>query len=273
MKKFAVLGNPIKHSKSTFIHKEFSKETNIELIYDFMLCPLEGFVQCVDNFRDNGGIGLNITVPFKEHAYAYATELTERAKRAKAVNTLKFFEDGKVIGDNTDGDGLVWDIKRLGWDLVDKDILIIGAGGASRGIIGPILDLCPKSICLVNRTFEKAKLIQEDYPSISVGTLESTYETENKYDVVINATSLSLSNNVPTISEKIFKSNTCCYDLMYTPSGETSFLKWCVDHGVSENNVSDGLGMLVGQAALSFQLWHGVLPTGKDIIAKVRALV
>ena len=273
MKKFAVLGNPIKHSKSPFIHKEFSIETNIELIYDFLLCPLDGFVQCVDNFRENGGLGLNITVPFKEHAYAYATELTDRAKKAKAVNTLKFFENGKVVGDNTDGDGIIWDFKRLGWELADKDILIIGAGGASRGILGPILELNPKSISLINRTFEKAKLIQEDYPSISVGTLESTNDLDKKYDIVINATSLSLSNHVPSISKQIFKLNTCCYDLMYTPSGETSFLEWCVEQGVSKDNVSDGLGMLVGQAALSFQLWHGVLPDGKDIIAKVRALV
>lgn len=270
MDKYAVLGNPIGHSKSPFIHTIFAQETNQDMEYGSILSPLDGFKETVDNFRKNGGKGLNITVPFKEEAYKYADNLSDRAKKAGAVNTLKFLDDGSSFGDNTDGFGFIWDLKRLNWEVKDSSILLIGAGGALKGIIGPIMEEKPKNVVLVNRTIEKARAIKELYPSIKVLSFEDLNGSNETFNIVVNCTSLSLSNKLPNISEKFITKNSHVYDLMYS-NKNTIFLDWAKSLGC--NNISDGLGMLVGQAALSFNLWRGVMPESKNVFLKLRELI
>src|SRR5574344_1309302 len=199
MDKYAVLGNPIAHSRSPYIHTEFAKSCNQDLIYDKLLCPLDDFKKTVDTFKNSSGKGLNITVPFKEQAYNYATVLTDRANKAGAVNTLKFCDDGSIIGDNTDGAGFIWDLDRLGWSLKGKKVLLLGAGGASRGIIGPIIERLPSSVLLVNRTISKALSIKDIFPSIMVCSYDDLNDANTTFDYIVNCTSLSISGQVPPI--------------------------------------------------------------------------
>ncbi|MBQ3775441.1 MAG: shikimate dehydrogenase [Ruminobacter sp.] len=270
MDKYAVLGNPINHSRSPFIHTMFAETTLQNMEYGRLLCPLDDFKNTVDNFRREGGKGLNVTVPFKEQAYAYADTLTDRASKAGAVNTIKFCDDGTVVGDNTDGAGFIYDIKRLGWNFAGKRILILGAGGAARGIIGPILDESPEEILLVNRTLEKAQLIQKNFSQLKVATYESLTGDDISYDVIINATSLSLSGQLPQMNDSLYK-GALVYDLMYGKTDTTVFTEYAKEHGATQ--VSDGLGMLVGQAALSFNLWRGVSPDPAPVLKALREIL
>jgi shikimate dehydrogenase len=270
MDKYAVLGNPINHSKSPIIHEIFAKQTKQEIIYDRLLCPIGQFKETVNSFKNSGGKGLNITVPFKEEAYLYADELTERAKSAKAVNTLLFNENGTVLGDNTDGDGFIWDIHRLGWDFKDKKILLVGAGGALKGIIGPILSQLPKEAYLVNRTVKKALEVKDLYNQINVKSFDELKDVDIKFDYIINCTSLSLSNQLPDISKDFVHSDLCVYDLMYSDK-ETIFQSWALENGAKQAN--DGLGMLVGQAALSFKLWRSITPPTEEVFKKLREML
>ncbi len=266
MDKYAVLGNPINHSRSPFIHTMFAEAESQNMEYGRLLCPLDDFKGTVDAFRKEGK-GLNVTVPFKEQAFAYADILTDRAQRAGAVNTLKFCDDGSVIGDNTDGAGFIYDIKRLGWNFSGKNILVLGAGGAARGIIGSILDEKPESVLLVNRTIEKAELIKQSFNEINVTTYDGLLAEGRMFDVIVNATSLSLNGEVPRINESMY-SNVLAYDLMYGKTGATVFTDYALSNGAQE--VSDGLGMLVGQAALSFNLWRGVAPDPAPVLKALR---
>lgn len=270
MDKYAVLGNPVEHSKSPVIHTMFASSTKQQMEYGRLLCPLDAFKETVDTFKKNGGKGLNITVPFKEEAYQYATTLTPRAKIAKAVNTLKFNDDGEIIGDNTDGYGFIWDIKRLGWDFNNKKLLLIGAGGALKGILFPILEQEPKEVYLVNRTIQKALDLQKQYPKLIVRSFEELNGDEVVFDYIINCTSLSLTNQLPNLDKKFIHKNVCVYDLMYA-SEPTIFLSWAKNLGAQD--AQDGLGMLVGQAALSFKLWRGVIPEAAEVFIKLRELL
>lgn len=267
MDRYAVLGNPINHSRSPFIHTMFAESTAQNMEYGRLFCPLGEFVKTVDDFRANGGKGLNITVPFKEQAHAYATMLSDRARRAGAVNTLKFNDDGTVYGDNTDGAGFIFDIKRAGWDFTGRRILVLGAGGASRGILGGILDEKPLSVLLVNRTVEKAVVLQQEFGGIEVCSFEDLNCRSDRFEFIINATSLSLNSKLPAIADGLYK-DARVYDLMYGSSSNTVFTEHAVKCGAEE--AMDGLGMLVGQAAVSFEIWRGVTPEPQPVLDALR---
>lgn len=267
--RYAVFGNPIIHSKSPFLHKTFATETQQQLHYDSQCVDIGQFIDAANAFFASGGLGLNITVPFKSEAFIYAENLTPRAKRAGAVNTLFLDKSKNIIGDNTDGIGLVTDItKNLAWTLKEKSILIVGAGGAVRGILEPIIEQQPKSITIVNRTLEKATtLSQEFHDLLPIEACSFSDLKEASFDIIINGTSASLTGDLPPLKNDLIRSNTHCYDMMYSKE-LTPFLKWAKENGCKE--LSDGLGMLVCQGAESFFIWRGVKPKTNDIIKKIR---
>ncbi|WP_318523405.1 shikimate dehydrogenase [Photobacterium leiognathi] len=268
MDKYVVFGNPIGQSKSPFIHTLFARQTSQQMTYTSQLVALDGFVQAADAFFNDGGKGCNITVPFKEQAYQYATTLTERARLAGAVNTLKKLDDGGVLGDNTDGEGLVQDLINQQVVLQDQRILLLGAGGAARGVILPLLAQQPKQLVIANRTLSKAQQLAELFSSYgNVVALEQAELEDQTFDVIINSTSASLSGDVPAIPSKVIGANTTCYDMVYG-SAITSFNRWAKEHGAIKT--LDGLGMLVGQAAESFMLWRGLRPGAKQVQRELR---
>ncbi|MGN0915954.1 MAG: shikimate dehydrogenase [Succinivibrio sp.] len=249
---YAVFGNPVAHSMSPMLHAYFAELTSQDMSYDKILVPEDSFASCADEFFKNGGKGANVTVPCKLDAYSYADTLTPYAEAAGAVNTLKLMDDGRILGDNTDGRGLVSDLLRTGCVLKGSKILIIGAGGASKGIVKPILDESPCCITIVNRTVSKAQEIAGQHD----GDLRATSfeDLDGRFDVIINATSLSLKEELPNVSDDILQSAFYVYDLMYKKEGDTIFTKHARNLGVQ--NVHAGFGMLVGQAVLSFELWR-----------------
>lgn len=265
--RYAVFGNPIGHSKSPFIHTLFARQTNQSLTYTAEIAPVDGFVSAAKAFFATGGKGCNITVPFKEDAYQFATRLTERAKLAGAVNTLKKLDDGEIIGDNTDGEGLVQDLLQYQVSLEGARILLIGAGGAARGVLKPLLDQNPAEIIITNRTLSKAEQLAELFLPYGVIKAVAIHDIDQAFDVVINSTSASLSGELPAISPAIFSPHTYAYDMMYG-SGKTAFNQWAIENGVAA--AYDGLGMLVGQAAESFMLWRGLRPGTKQILRELR---
>ncbi|MGY0617461.1 shikimate dehydrogenase [Vibrio sp. FJH11] len=265
--RYAVFGNPIGHSKSPFIHTLFARQTNQSLTYTAECAPVDGFLETVNMFFAEGGKGCNVTLPFKEEAYQFATRLTERAQLAGAVNTLKKLDDGEIIGDNTDGAGLVQDLLQHHVVLEGARILIIGAGGASRGVINPLLDQKPASLTVTNRTFAKAEELAELFAAYGPVTAKEMSTITEEYDVIINSTSASLSGELPDISPTIFAANSTSYDMMYG-KGDTTFNQWAKAHGAV--HAYDGLGMLVGQASESFMLWRGLRPGAKQILRELR---
>ncbi|MGF1752266.1 shikimate dehydrogenase [Vibrio makurazakiensis] len=264
---YVVFGNPIEHSKSPFIHTMFASQTAQHLTYTTYKAPKDGFVQAATAFFNDGGKGCNVTVPFKEDAFKFAEQLTERAQLAGAVNTLKRLHSGVVVGDNTDGEGLVQDLLRNKVTLADMTILVIGAGGAARGVIKPLLDQMPSKVVITNRTLSKAEVLAESFAEFGNVQALSMQEIEQSFDVVINSTSASLSGDLPDISKAIFHDKSTSYDMMYQ-QGATSFNQWALDCGC--NQVYDGLGMLVGQAAESFALWRGVRPETEKVLQTLR---
>ncbi|MDF5451809.1 shikimate dehydrogenase, partial [Vibrio parahaemolyticus] len=218
-------------------------------------------------FFSEGGKGCNITMPLKEDAYQFASRLTERAQLAGAVNTLKKLDDGEIIGDNTDGAGLVQDLIQHQVVLEGARILITGAGGAARGVIKPLLDQKPTSLTITNRTFSKAQELAELFVSHGPILAKEMASIDEEYDVIINSTSASLSGELPTISSSIFAANSTSYDMIYG-KGVTSFNLWAKENGAA--HAYDGLGMLVGQAAESFMLWRGLRPGAKQILRELR---
>ncbi len=264
---YAVFGNPISHSKSPLVHSLFAKEFGIELEYRAMHVDIGGFEQAVSGFQANGGNGLNVTVPFKLNAWKIADELTDRAQVAGAVNTLTF--DGVIKGDNTDGVGLVKDIEaNLQVPLPGSRVLVIGAGGAVRGVLLPLLQQNPKSIMVANRTKSKADvLVQEFSDHGNVGSVALDGAGASPYDIVINATSTGIHGKLPAISPQVFREVKLVYDMMYGKM-PTQFMEWAIANGVEQ--VADGLGMLVEQAAESFNIWHGVMPDTPPVIQAVR---
>lgn len=262
---YAVFGHPIGHSKSPRIHQLFAQQTGQALNYVAQDVPAESFKAAADAFFANGGKGLNCTVPLKELAWQYANRLTERARLAKAVNTLAKQADGSIVGDNTDGIGLVNDLTlNHGITLTNNRILILGAGGASRGIVGPLLDCRPKQIVIANRTVSKAENIAEEFSDL--GMVESSDYAElsgRQFDLILNATSASLSAQLPPLPGNLLETHGCCYDLAYG-TRPTAFVEWGkANHAVKS---LDGLGMLVEQAAEAFFVWRGIRPLTSDVI-------
>ncbi|RPH24007.1 shikimate dehydrogenase [Buttiauxella warmboldiae] len=267
METFAVFGNPIEHSKSPQIHKMFAEQLKIEHPYGRVLAPVDNFIATLERFFQAGGKGVNVTVPFKEQAFARADELTERAALAGAVNTLKCLHDGRLLGDNTDGIGLLTDLERLSLIKPGQRILLLGAGGAARGVLLPLLSLdC--SVTIVNRTFSRAQQLAQLFSHTgSVQALEQTALEGCRFELIINATSSGIAGDIPAIPASLLSHHVHCYDMFYQ-QGETPFLRWCIQHGVQ--HYADGLGMLVGQAAHAFFLWHGVLPEITPVIEKLK---
>lgn len=267
--RYAVFGNPIAHSKSPLIHSLFAEQTNQTISYTAVLVLPDKFNQAVSNFAKSGGKGINITVPFKLEAWNIANQLSDRAKRAGAVNTLIINDQGDISADNTDGVGLVRDlIINNQIDIADKTILILGAGGAVRGTLQPLLEQKPTSIIIANRTKEKAIALSNDFSDL--GNLQGLGLNELEginADIIINGTSASLKGELPVLPDTLIKENTFCYDMMYAAE-PTVFMQWAVDNG--SNKTSDGLGMLVEQAAESFFIWRGTLPDTKSVIQSIR---
>lgn len=270
--RYAVFGSPINHSKSPIIHQLFAEQTGQHLTYDAVEVTPADFDNTVDGFFANGGKGLNCTVPLKELAWQYAVKKSERAEYSKAVNTLILQEDGTILGDNTDGIGLVTDlVNNHEISLEDSRILILGAGGACRGIIGPLLDQSPASVAIANRTVPKAVNLAAEF--IKKGEIRACgYEDlgRKKFDLILNATSASLSDQLPPLPEGLLKKSAVCYDLAYG-SGPTTFVRWGWANHAAQS--LDGLGMLVEQAAEAFYFWRGVRPATKPVIQKLKALV
>jgi len=268
---YAVIGNPISHSKSPLIHKTFAQQTNQSMQYDPILAPLDGFQATVESFRQHGGKGLNVTVPFKLEAYRLATRLTERAAIAQAVNTLKF-ENDEILGDNTDGAGLVRDIEyNLGIPIAEKRILLLGAGGAARGVILPLLQQKPSLLAIANRTPAKAAALQEQFNAYGNSVAGNfIHFAEEHFDIIINATSASLHDALPELPTGVFAQATLAYDLMYRQES-TLFLKFAQQNGTRQ--IADGIGMLVEQAAESFFLWRGIRPQTKPVIAMLKSQI
>lgn len=269
MDKYAVFGNPVKHSKSPLIHSEFAKNTNEAVSYEAISPALDTFKQGIIAFREIGGKGCNVTVPFKEEAYALADHISERAKLAGAANTLIFNDDGSISADNTDGAGLVLDLQNNEVPLKEKRILIIGAGGAARGVIKPLLDCEPASIVICNRTHRKATILAErfsEFGNIQAVPVEEL-KFESNFDLIINSTSASLTGDLPPVSAGIFKGCAFAYDMAYG-NELTCFINWALEHGV--NTAIDGLGMLVGQAAESFYIWRNKKPEITPVLTLLR---
>ena len=268
-KKFAVFGNPIKQSKSPSIHSLFAEQFGLQIQYRAVRVELDAFVQAATNFFEGGGTGLNVTVPFKGEAFDYADRLSDRALRAGAVNTLSRGDDGAVEGDNTDGIGLVRDmVVNLGWAVQGLRVLLLGAGGAARGILEPLLRERPMELTVVNRTPARATQLAAEFAAI--GPVEGgAYDLINgrQFDLIINATSAGLSGEVPALPGSLLTERSCCYDLVYGAE-PTPFMRWSAHHAAWA--VADGLGMLVEQAAQSFYIWHGVRPETRSVINRVR---
>ncbi|SQI35211.1 Shikimate dehydrogenase [Leminorella richardii] len=267
MRDFAVFGNPISHSKSPRIHSLFGASTHISLNYVTRLATLEGFEQELKDFFSEGALGANITMPFKERAFALCDELTERASCAGAVNTVHRLDDGRLLGDNTDGIGLVSDLVRLDMIRRDSRILLIGAGGAARGVIQPLLAYgC--ELVITNRTASKASALACEFSTLGNITSKTCSELEGMaFDLIVNATSTGISGDLPPIPSSLFARETACYDMFYQ-AGNTPFIAWAVTQGVLR--YADGLGMLVGQAAHSFNLWNSVMPEVEPVMAELR---
>jgi len=267
MDQYAVFGNPIKHSKSPFIHTQFAKQTAQQLVYSAINAPVDDFENSLNAFFAREGKGCNITVPFKEQAFTYAQQLTERATLAGAVNTLKLTDDGMIIGDNTDGAGLVLDLKNNHIDLNNARILLIGAGGAARGVCGPLLAETPKQLVIANRTFPKAETLATVFSSFGNIKAVEFDDLEGDFDLIINSTSASLNGLLPPVNDSLVRPETAIYDMMYSPE-KTVFNAWASELGARV--VIDGLGMLVGQAAESFAIWRDVKPTTKSVLNELR---
>jgi len=267
--RYAVMGNPISHSKSPVIHRLFAEQTGQDIVYEAILVDRDGFIAAVRLFQQEGGKGLNITVPFKQEAWVLVDQHSERAELAGAVNTIVLQADGQLYGENTDGLGMVRDlVENHGIPLTAKRILLLGAGGAARGVLGPVLEQHPASVFIANRTEERAIHLAQQFRShglVQGGGFDAL--GEDAFDLIVNGTAASLEGVVPPIPASCIASRTCCYDMMYGRE-PTPFLDWAQEHGAAQT--MDGLGMLVEQAAESFALWRGVRPDTRPVIAFLR---
>lgn len=267
--RYAVFGSPIAHSRSPEIHQLFADQTEQALTYGKQLVEPDDFESACRQFFADGGKGLNITLPLKELAFGFADRITERAKQAGAANTLKVEDDGSILADNTDGPGLVRDLRsNQGWTIHGKRVLILGAGGAVRGVMGPLLKEEPQELWIANRTEEKAQILAALFNKegqVQACGLDSI--PSQPFDLIINGTSLSLQGDAPPLTSAQLSTETACYDMAYGRE-PTAFLRWAEAQGI--NRLADGLGMLVEQAAESFSLWRGVMPETTPVIAAMR---
>lgn len=276
--RYAVFGHPIGHSKSPIIHAAFARQTGEDISYEAILAPVTDFPRALRAFIDAGGRGANVTVPFKEEAFRLATQRTPRAELAGAVNTL-VFNGQDIVGDNTDGAGLLCDLTlNLACPLKHRRLLLLGAGGAARGVLGPLLDAQPAALVIANRTASKAvDLARHFAASGAVGNLSGCAYHDlpgQTFDLVINATSASLSGELPPLpagtSASVFAPGSFAYDMMYG-QGSTLFLAFAQAQGAA--HLADGLGMLVEQAAEAFFVWRGIRPAGAPVMALLRGAV
>ena len=267
--RYAVFGNPVKHSKSPVIHTAFAAQGGQNRHYRAVRVEWGGFADAARGFFAGGGAGLNITVPFKEEAFRFAERLTDRAMRAGAVNTLSRCEDGCIEGDNTDGIGLVRDIvANLGWRVQGRRLLILGAGGAARGVLEPLLRENPRELLIVNRTPERAEQLVHEFSDIApLAGGGYALLGDRQFDLVVNATSASLAGELPDLPSSLLTEHSCCYDLVYGAE-PTPFMRWAALHAAWA--VADGLGMLVEQAAQSFYIWRRVRPETQSVIRQLR---
>ncbi|MDJ0956116.1 MAG: shikimate dehydrogenase [Arenicellales bacterium] len=268
---YAVMGNPVAHSRSPEIHQLFAQQASIKIDYQRLQVDVGGFAQAVSNFQASGGQGLNVTVPFKVEAWELTDTCSERAELARAVNTL-WFEANAINGDNTDGVGIVRDINNnLQRPINHTRLLVLGAGGAVRGVLGELLRCQPSQVVVANRTVDKAVELADTFQNHSnaeilgcgFGELE-----EMHFDIIINGTAASLTGEVPPIPKIHFGDGALAYDMVYSTK-PTAFMRWATGTGIP--HVSDGLGMLVEQAAESFYIWHGYRPSTEPVIRALRS--
>ena len=274
MDRYAVIGNPIAHSKSPFIHRAFAQQTTQTLSYDAILGPEEGFADTVRAFAASGGKGMNVTVPFKLEAFGLADHLSPRAQAAGAVNTLSFRLDG-IHGDNTDGVGLIRDLEvNLHCPLAGRRVLLLGAGGAARGVMQPLLATQPAQLTISNRTAARAQTLARRFaPDARATRIEAvSFDrlADQVFDVIINATSASLAGDVPPIPADVYADGALAYDMMYAAT-PTAFMQAATAAGAART--ADGLGMLVEQAAESFLIWRGVRPASAPMLAQLREML
>ncbi len=267
---FCVVGSPIAHSKSPDIHLAFGRQCGIALRYERIEVHARCFARALAEFVDAGGRGMSITVPLKEEAFRALSIHQPRAALTGAANMMTVAADGSTVADNADGTGLVRDLTdNHGLYLKGRRLLLLGAGGAARGVIPALLEEQPSELFIANRTLRKATDLVAQFHTLGpIGAFDYVDVPSRPYDLVINATSLSLSGEIPPLSADTIGSETCCYDMMYTADGHTRFLDWCRDNGAAA--CYDGLGMLVEQAANSFSIWHGVAPDTAPVIAALR---
>jgi shikimate dehydrogenase len=267
--RYAVIGNPVAHSKSPRIHAEFARQTGEAISYEKMYAELPDFEAAVQRFRDQGGRGLNVTIPFKHRAYELASRRSGRAEQAGAVNTLSFDADG-IFGDNTDGVGLVRDLAgNLTCAIAGRRVLVLGAGGASYGVCGPLLDEKPAALAVANRTRDKAVALTKRfaalYPDADILGVGYDELADSEFDVVVNATSAGLAGETPPLHASVFAPAALAYDMVYGTT--TPFLEFAANAGA---RTADGVGMLVEQAAESFYVWRRVRPQTAPVIALLR---
>ncbi|MGL5290899.1 MAG: shikimate dehydrogenase [Vibrionaceae bacterium] len=270
MDNYVVIGNPVSHSKSPFIHTLFARQTGQQMHYQTLEAPLDGFASTAAHFFANGGRGCNVTLPFKEQAFVFAKQLTKRAQLAGAVNTLKRLDDGGILGDNTDGYGLIQDLKNHHVSLEKSSILLLGAGGGARGVLFDLLQQQPKRLVIANRCAPKAARLVSDFTAwAGCAQLECAklQDVSQPFDLVINATAASLNGVLPAVSAKIIGPRTLVYDMAYG-QGVTVFNQWAKECGALFT--MDGLGMLVAQAAESFTVWRGIRPSATQVLRELR---
>jgi shikimate dehydrogenase len=265
---YAVFGNPIAHSKSPEIHHAFAQQLSLQISYKRILVDPGSFKQALIDFKNAGGKGLNITVPFKLDAFNAVDERSARAEIAGAVNTILFDAHGKSLGENTDGTGLLNDLENHNIAITGKQLLILGAGGAVRGILAPLVEAEPDSITIVNRTHDKALQLLKDFSNNeNISAIELEALAGKQFDLIINGTAASLHGEMIQLPEDIIKTGGNCYDIAYSDE-DTLFVQWAKQHGAHQ--ALDGLGMLVEQAAESFYIWQGIRPQTGPVIEMLR---
>lgn len=260
MNQYGVMGHPIQHSWSPRIHQLFATQTNQQLIYEAIFVPVDGFAQALNDFQAQGGKGLNITLPFKQQACEFVDALSERAKLANAVNTIQFNSDGSRFGDNTDGVGFIRDVTlNHKFPILNKRVLVLGAGGAVRGIIDPLLKQSPSSIIVANRTQENARALVAEFShsNINIKACSLSELAQLEFDLIVNGTSAGLFGDHIDLSGNILSAHAYCYEMVYGKEA-TPFMQWGLKNNAAI--VSDGLGMLIEQAAESFYIWRGIRP-------------
>ena len=268
--RYAVVGNPVAHSLSPKIHTEFARQTAQQLSYEAIELASDGFATGIAELQQQGFRGLNVTVPFKREAWELCHSLSARAKIAGAVNTLSLQADGSIHGDNTDGVGLVRDlVDNLKIKIQDQNVLLLGAGGAVRGVLEPLLARAPAHLTIANRNLDRANALAHDFTSSGkIEVIAYTQLSNESYNLIINATAAGLSHQLPPIPASLLNPTGVCYDMMYDINKATSFVEWSTSRGVKQS--FDGLGMLVEQAAEAFSLWRGVRPQTDNLLRMLR---